>query len=261
MGLFSSSSKSKNETTYEGDAPVAVQRGDAVFDNSATVGRAAKNDESIFADDGSKVYQTTSYVMTDNGATQAALQAGAQMNRDALEANYDTSNRALDVVGESAGKVLSFAGNTVSDSMGFLERMGADAFDFADRQSERNAGLARDSILEVGNAYSAANNNIMELARRQSDDLSTAYDRANQSIEQIAGDSLAGYAELVYMTSNQVADANVATQNATGKAMDYVFQSSKSATERQTETLTKYGTYAAVGIVALLVAAQVWGRK
>lgn len=89
-----------------------------------------------------------------------------------------------------------------------------------------------------------------EFALSSNTDVAT---KAIDSVVKVNSDSLSGYAEIVKQTGQQVTDAQVTSQQATGKALDYVFQSSKSAEERQTGDLIKYGTLAAAGLAGVMI--------
>jgi hypothetical protein len=56
--------------------------------------------------------------------------------------------------------------------------------------------------------------------------------------------------DLVVKSGEQVTASQVTSAQATGKALDYVFEASKTSTERQSENLIKYATYGAVAIIS-----------
>jgi hypothetical protein len=180
--------------------------------------------------------------VTDGGATKNALAANVAVSESAnntalnttwgaLDANKQTSETAINAVSKSASEAIK-ANSALS------KKLGEGAFKLSDQTTTKVIDYAGNTNRLVTDFATDSNRGAYELSR----------------------DTLDTYENLVSRTGDQVTDAQVTSQQATGKALDYVFQSSKSATERQSENLIKYGVYGAVGIVGAISLAAVLGK-
>jgi len=163
--------------------------------------------------------------------TWGALDANKQTSETAIDANKQTSETAINAVSKSASEAIK-ANSALS------KKLGEGAFKLSDQTTTKVIDYAGNTNRLVTDFATDSNRGAYELSR----------------------DTLDTYENLVSRTGDQVTDAQVTSQQATGKALDYVFQSSKSATERQSENLIKYGVYGAVGIVGAISLAAVLGQ-
>lgn len=157
--------------------------------------------------------------------------SGKYVAQAANNYNLSVSNTDYGAIGDA----LEFAGDVFSDSLyatsqaqsEFLGEVGNFA-DTAAAMSEYQAQLSSDQAKEAfyfAESMAAKNSS---LAESFSQNIASAYDTANDSM-------------LVYAQSSQ---------DATTTALDYVFESSKSETERVSDGLIKWG--AIVGVVAIV---------
>lgn len=199
----------------------------------------------------------TSTSVTDHGSIEAAtnlaydsLDASYSAISDTLYAGSDslensagvlsnTLNLGADILGGAAGLVTDvitvgnesnleylgevsrfseLAAQTARESAEQAERQAQAAMAQAQQMASQNAALAADAIVTVGDAYSQANTGLLAISSEYGGNLATLHDSA-------------------LLTINQHAQA---AQDASLKAIDYVFESGKSESERTTEAQTKW---------------------
>ena len=159
--------------------------------------------------------------LTDGGSTRAALDAGTAIAGGALGANAVTTKNAFNSNTAIAGGALVANARVTSDAFDTVGKTASEAI-------QATADLSKFTTGKVVDYAGATNKLAFDLSR----------------------DTLGTYEDLVTRTGQQVTDSQVVSAQASGKALDYVFQSSKSSTERQSENLIKYATYGGVAIIS-----------
>lgn len=236
--------------------------------------------------------QTTNTYFTDGGATEAALKAGQTAVETAIESNEYIAKIAIDSAGSSANDVLRLGSDLSRESLGLagdfvsggnrlaesygdrIERAGGAVIDFASNEAGAARDMAYDAAVYVadgyrdaagavldtsaramditGDAYENANQSILAVSRDSNYEIAKAHSQASSQVSKALDDSIAGYRDLFMSSQGFIADTNVYAQKANEKALDYVFQSTKDATERNTDVYVKYATYAALGVVGFM---------
>jgi hypothetical protein len=163
--------------------------------------------------------------------------------------NQSVGDNAIDAVTKTTSEAIKASDNAQSKAFGFAER--------SNNQFARQSGEARKDAAKAARESAASAFSFAKDSGRQISDLAT---RSQDKAYNLSRDAIGTYEDLVGETGDQVTDAQVTSASATNKALDYVFQSSKSATERQSESLVKYGAYGAVGVVGLISLAAVLRR-
>lgn len=197
--------------------------------------------------------------ITDGGATRNALAAGVAMANSANEtvrkgAAYALgSNEAVSKTAINNNTATAFKGLDTAVDLAKINQQVSDgaidavtgttseAIKASNEAQKRMAEQAKESARQAFSFADSSNKRLSDFAGRSQD---KAYDLSREAI--------GTYEDLVDKTGEQITDAQVTSANATGKALDYVFQSSKSATERSSENLIKYGTWGAIGVVGVI---------
>ncbi|WP_250655054.1 hypothetical protein [Alkalimarinus coralli] len=246
MGSKSKSSQSTvNKQNYFNNIDYGNGGGGSGFAKNVNMSESSMGDISI--------------VSTDHGAMQAA----AAVSAHAVNANGAIADSAINLADSLGTEVIDAAGNLAVESFdlsrdfgGYLERSAGQVIDLVQNEADENREFAMHSTAEVGKAYQAANSSILALSRDHSSNLDAAYSQANQAISDISERSISEYAYLAESTNDQINQANIQAQSMSGKAMDYVFQSTKDATERNTDTMVKWGMGGAVAVVGFMALAM-----
>ena len=219
MGLLSSSSSSKDNTLQGASLSGGTNGGaQTLGDGDITI------------------------TQSDHGSVAAA----AGMAQTALEAGTLASTRATD----AAITLAQINDNTVTNALNTAAYTAAASGEVMSEAMQSNADVARDAIDQ---AVSAAR----DASRTASDALANALGFAgnqNNNMFQFADNSLDRYESLFSQAASMVTEAQVTSASATDGAMDYMFEASKTADERLSESTMKYAMYAVagLGIVMLL---------
>lgn len=242
MGLFSSSSRQSQ-----------TQEGDIIFNNAVTTnslnsggggGSGGGTLRNFNVGRGNTLRDNTFNVnVTDGDAVRNALMAGASMQHSAAGAVEKGAAYAIGS-NEAVTKKAIDAGTT---GQIITAEMADSALDHVTKTTSEALKAAREA-----QAAMAAQSG------RFADNLTSFANQSNNSIINLAGNSLDTYEDLVTRTGNQMAGTLAYAQNATGKAMDYMFESSKSENERVTGDVVKMAGWAVAGVAAMFVLSK-WG--
>jgi len=170
--------------------------------------------------------------LTDGGSTRAALDAGTAIAGGALGANAVTTKNAFNSNTAIAGGALVANARVTSDAFDTVGKTASEAI-------QATADLSKFTTGRVFDYAGATNAGVFDISKYS---MGGAYD--------LSRSTLGVYEDLVGRAGDQVTNAQVTSAQASGKALDYVFQSSKTSTERQSENLIKYATYGGVAIIS-----------
>lgn len=213
---------------------------------------------------------------TDHGAIDKAFSAVSGAVSDVAGLVNDT----LDVQGshnrEFLGVVDNFAdisANLSYQSSLLSAQQTADALDFAHRTNDNTTAFAADALTDgysfasaantnmavlaadaMGDAYafaSDANDNITALSADAMGHVASAYGDANDGLLAMNSEYLEHFAANQTEAMNLVAKNSAVTADATKTAMDYVFESGKSETERMAQHNNESIVWIAIAAVAL----------
>ena len=159
--------------------------------------------------------------LTDGGSTRAALDAGTAVAGGALGANALVAGTAFQSNSAIAAGAFDVVGQTASEAI----KASTDLSKFTTGKVIDYAGTTNKRVIDYAGA-------------------------TNEGAFGLSRDTLGTYEDLVTRTGQQVTDSQVVSAQASGKALDYVFQSSKTTTERQAENLIKYATYGGIAIIS-----------
>jgi hypothetical protein len=148
--------------------------------------------------------------LTDGGSTRAALEANTAVAGGALGANAMVAGAAFQSNERTSARAMQAVQQSAGEAMRVSGKVASRAIDSSADLSKFTTGKVIDLSLNA----------------------------------------LGTYEDLVTRTGQQVTDAQVVSAQASGKALDYVFESSKTSTERQSENLIKYATYGGVAIIS-----------
>ena len=208
--------------------------------------------------------------VTDGGATRNALAAGVAMANSAndtvrkgaayaLGSNEAVSKTAINNNTATAFKGLDTAvdlakiNQQVSDgAIDAVTGTTSEAIKASKQAQELAAKQARESAAAAAKQAKESASQAFSFAKSSNKELADFAGRSNREAFDLSREAIGTYEDLVDKTGEKVTEAQVTSANATGKALDYVFQSSKSATERSSENLIKYGTWGAVGVVGVI---------
>jgi len=128
----------------------------------------------------------------------------------------------------------------------------------------KNFNVGRENTLE-GNIFNmtdmGATKNALAAAVSVANNANDAVTKGAEFTKDTALKAIEAYGKVVDQAGQQVTEAQVTSANATEKAMDYVFESSKTAEERQSENLIKYGTYGGIAVLTVIAIAAAKGAK
>ncbi len=161
-------------------------------------------------------------VTTDYGAIESSYGFAGAVYEDSIGLAAESLYAGYEQQGELLGEIGNFAELSAETARYQAETSAQQteyALDFAENLTSQNADLAEEFGRNLGSAYESANIGLLSLAE--------------DSVSTIAG---------VYESSlDTIAEHSQASQDASATAMDYVFQSTKSESERITGTVVKWG--------------------
>lgn len=190
------------------------------------------------------VLDFASHALSDTAAfAYDGVSLAADVLNNAAYLNYDGLNMNVGLTGEvlTAGATQNLAVLSSAENFADLSAMlslehtkmshqsAADALNYTARENSANRSLIYDAMGQVGSAYDRANQGLLALS----------YDTANK-ISKTQSDAL-----------HAINSNSVAAQSASMKALDYVFEASKTAEERTIKDSTKWlvgGIVAVAGI-------------
>lgn len=195
-----------------------------------------------------------------DGVSLAAdvLNNAAYLNYDGLNSNVRLTGDVLTAGATQSLAVLSSAEN-FADLSALLSlehtkmshQQAQYAMDYTAKENDANRALVYDAMGQVGDAWMAAGNNMTAFAYDAMAQMGSAYDRANQNVANVAYDANKNLAKVQSDALHAINTNSVASQSASMKALDYVFEASKTAEERTIKDSTKWlvgGIVAVAGI-------------
>lgn len=226
-GIFSSEAETRQDNLMTETGQQVQDSGQAVSlgTKSALIGSRSKNN-------------TVSIATTDHGAISSAIGFASNV----LNAAYDTVTGAA------------------TDSMSVAQRSNelsamqtSDALSFAQSVTDTNAGLAYDAMQITADAYQTAQAGLLSITSDFSDHMAGAQEGLLMLSSEHA-DNLATTQNEALLRIDQNSQA---AQEASLVALDYVFESGKSETERTTESYTKWMVGGAIALAVLPILARI----
>ena len=245
MGLFSNSKSSTTNNDYQIDNKTAAQ------DNGIALNLAGSSGSSVVMSDygaiGAALGMTEKSLSTASSLASDGISASSKSLNDSANLIYDGVSKTLGVVQdvinlggsqnlEFLGKIENFselAANHWLESAKLSDAQARYAMDYSAKENDANRVMLSDANRAVGDAYMNASQGLLAIADVSLDRFATMQNEATNAISK--------YAE--------------SAQGASMKALDMVFQSTKSPDERVIGDTTKWlvgGIVAAIALVFVL---------
>lgn len=248
-----------------------------VSSDYGAIGRALELTEknmansSAFATDGvsmvSKSLNDTANLAYDGlniagSVAQRGLDNAANLAYDGLSKVTGLAADVINIGGvqnlEFLGQVANFselAGNHWLESAKLSDAQARYAMDYTAKENSQNRAMLSDAMDMTAAAYLNANRGLEAMTSEFNDRLAATQ---NEALNTVLKNSAMSY-DYLSATQNaalsEVAKNSQAAQSASTKAMDYVFQSTKSADERTVQDTTKWIMGGLIAVVALVVVA------
>ena len=270
-GFFGSGASNTASETNSNQTNQSAQGGSAVSLSNIKLGLGSGG-----GGEGSGFNVTTSTTTTDHNAIESAFGFGENVTLAGVDffdmaagLGHDSILLASDVL-DATGYLAELNAYQNLETIKANTALTTEALNAVSLANNNVSNIAYDAMTNVGHAYSQANQGLLYLAADHMTGLDNITSRSLDNITAIAADSNNRVASLVqdlfvvvdnamgFLSGvqgdaiDQISEHSVASQAATMKALDYVFESTKSAEERSLQGATKWimGGLVAVAAVA-----------
>lgn len=217
---------------------------------------------------GSDALNFASNALSDTAAfAYDGVSLAADVMNTAAHLNYDGLNLATGLVGDALTQngALSLAvlgsSERFADNAALLSlehsKVTADvtgrALDAVGRSVADTKALAYDSLREVSNAYGFANQGLLAITSDYSDNVATLTNNSISGLFNLNQDYMGMLGAVQSDALNQIGSSTQAAQGASLKALDYIYEASKSAEERVITESTKWLIGGIVAVAAVFM--------